>query len=301
MQISFFSEAIPLVEEALGQLQRFEFDACLNLLQQAQEIDPTVANAEYYREIALWCREGGLTAHSTAQEIVEIWQELKHQMTEVGGAGVAIREKCKLFAQRLRILDDFDRDGCVADCDYFLHEGACALHDDKFQAAYDLLLDALQTQVDTIPARYWGYFGDAATALHKLPEANTAYVKLLANDPFELDWTTLKNKNLRAVFSEIAGAETVEAAYGKLPYFAWVNEAIYLPERNTFIPEILRRYADHPESFAELPRARKTYIFALYAFDEQLHKKRPVDLERRKVMHNLAPDLFTHYLRFCHK
>ena len=300
LQSSFFSEANDRVEEALKAIQLFEFKTGLDFLLQAQEIDPEVANAEFFRGIAIWCQNAGLNADSTAQEICELWQVVKSRMTELGGASTEMREKCKIFAHRLHSLDEFDRNGCVPQCEYFLHESACSLHMGKFQAAYDLLLDALHNEAILFPACYWGYLGDAATVLQKFTEANTAYLKLLVKNPFEIDWSTLRNKKLRSIFTEIAATESLELAYGKLPYYAWAEDAIYIPERNTFIPEELKNYTENPERIAALTPAQKAHVFALFVYAENIPPSKAVNLETREIMRDLAPELFTDYLTNQH-
>ncbi|KAA3609635.1 MAG: hypothetical protein DWQ05_22135 [Calditrichaeota bacterium] len=297
MQTNLFSGGQKFFEDALAKLNNFEFNECITLLNEARSIDPALANINFFREIAISCKNSGLNPQSTHVEIADIWQELKARQLELGGASQACVEMLRLFSYRLRELDPFDSKGLLPGCDYFLHESACLLHLKNFQAAHDLLIDALDQHGENIPARYWGYLGDAAFAQQNFFEANSAYVKLLAANPFDIDWATLKNKALRTLFTEITANFSIKMAYAHLPYRAWSEGIIEIHSGNIFIAELLKKFDDSFEQNNFYDKARNTHIFSLYVFAEQARTRADLMPERRARMKELNPELFQEYLQ----
>ncbi|MCB9503743.1 MAG: hypothetical protein H6696_17565 [Deferribacteres bacterium] len=165
---------------------------------------------------------------------------MKAKMRDLGGAPEHYKETWIYFARRLRELDEFDAQGALANCKYFIHEGVCTLHLKKYPDAYEILKVAAKHYGDEFPARYWGYFGDAALAVKEYGKANNAYLKLLTINPFEIDWATLQKK-LRSVFKQLAEDGSIALAYANLPYFAWREEIIEVPQGDTFITEFVQK------------------------------------------------------------
>ncbi|KAA3656150.1 MAG: hypothetical protein DWQ10_16045, partial [Calditrichaeota bacterium] len=297
MQTSLFSNADELFEQGLQSLAQFQFNDCIETLQEAKSIDPSINNADYFCKIAEFCKNAGLDERSISLDIAEIWRELKLKMHELGGVSGDLKETFYYFARRLRHLDEFDKLGLIPWSDYFLHESACVIHLKKYQDAYSILLDTIEIFGVKLPARYWGYLGDAAFALQKFGKADTAYTILLALNPFDIDWATLQNSKLRTIFSEIAEEETIEFAYAKLPYFAWREEAIHIPPGNKLIAEILQKYDDYSEQFDDFDTATKAHIFAVYVYAEQSREKTEINLGMREKMQALSAELFADYLQ----
>jgi tetratricopeptide (TPR) repeat protein len=301
MQTNLFSDAFPLQERALAALHEFEFSKALDLLGQAQELNPEIPNNVFYEQIATFCLKNHLHENAHSQAIAEVW-EMQHQEQAFDGHSTPVKKFLfKLFAQRLLAIDAFDTTGAIPDASFYLHISACYLHTEQYEKARKALASLLSGDVSSLPARYWGYYGDAAMHAHKAREANLGYLRLLAANPFNVDWSTFHHPGLQRLFSKLHLENDVQQAYGSWPFYAWSEGLIEIPKSNRYMSNILRSNLKGLNAELKLTPFERLHRFSLYVFYEQSGYDKLPDGDIRMVMKKLDEKRFREYLSICEK
>lgn len=295
MQTSFFSSAQNVLDEGIHQLNNFEFDEAIRLFVEAKEYDPTIANVDFYTEIASRLKKFGLNGKSPAGELVNYWTLIKNAQRERGAVEKFEIECLQILAKQLLRIDEFDENGVVPNADYFLHESTLHLHLGNAKTTYQLLVDVYPKVQADFPARYWGYLADAAIELDDRKLANQALTRLLASDPDQIDWVTCGYEKIRSHFTGLKALYPLEMAYALLPFKCWQYEIVHIPKGNQFLADILEEREKHYRDSGDYSEVAKTHLFGIYIFMEAAENEpRP---ENRERMADLNPVLFKEYLK----
>jgi hypothetical protein len=301
MQTNLFSDAFPLQEKGLVRLHAFAFEEALDLFKQARELNTEIPNNTFYAEIAAFCQEQRLNEASPSRMIVDAW-EMKHQEQAFDGCPSPMKKFLfRLFATRLLDLDEFDAAGKIPDASSFFHISACALHLGEYETARKELANLLAGDVASIPARYWGYYGDAALRLRKAREANLGYLRLLAANPFDVDWSTFYHSDLQNLFNKLRLEHDLQQAYGSWPFYAWMEGLIEIPASNRYIQTILREKLRGLAPNLQMTPLERLQRFSLYVFHEQSTYNGSPDIDLRMKMQQLDEKRFREYLTVCGK
>lgn len=301
MQTNLFSDAFPLQEEALVALHEFEFNKALELLRQAKELNPEIPNNAFYEHIATFCLENHLHENAHSQAIAEVW-EMQHQEQAFDGHSTPFKKFLfTLFAQRLLAIDAFDASGTIPDVSFYLHVSACYLHTEQYEKARQALASLLSGDVSSMPARYWGYYGDAAMHAHKAREANLGYLRLLASNPFDVDWSTFYHSGLQRMFNKLLLEYDAQQAYGSWPFYAWSEGLIEIPKSNKYMSHILHSNLSGQNAELKMTPFERLHRFSLYVFYEQSGYDKLPDKDIRMVMKKLDEQRFRDYLAICER
>ncbi len=296
MQTSFFSTRQSEVEEIVPLLETFQFRQAAKAIGQLSGAGTFIPNKKIYIRCLNYCGENGLNASSASQEIIHLWEILHQEQACDGQASPNTRFLFKIFAKRLLDLDAFDKNGLLQNHSHIFHRSACLMQRQKFSEAYKSLRDFLSRADFKIPARYWGYFGDASHRLHKMKEANLGYLRLLAQNPFDVDWSTFQHQTLAALFEKQFNRHGLQKAYGLWPFYAWANKYINVPQNHLFISELLENTSAQHDLGLEPTAMERLHEFKLLVFHEQALGKPGAAPEIRRRMRELEPALFQLYL-----
>ncbi len=296
-QLSFFTSALDIFEEGVAYLHRLELELAETKITEAVEIDPALTNAEFYLEVIRRCGEWGLRNGAPPQYLFAARREIFEQQRALGGTSPLFTEILKIITRNVQRNDElFTIDGSVADCQPFLHEAECVLRAGQYQPAYLMLLDLVEKSGADLPARYWGYLGDAAIAYNRRSRADTAYLHLLALAPQEVDWSTFKHQRMRDLFVETARNNPSGAAlYPLWAFNLWLHDALVVPEGFPLPLRLL--IARENESIDSMAEHERLQLFFLYVLKEEASIDASPDTAGRRQMQALAPQLFELFLR----
>lgn len=301
MQTNLFGNAFPSQEAGINRMYRFEFDAALEQLQIARELNPEIPNNRFYCEIGVFCQAKGLTASTPATDIAALWEAHYAEQSNCGETTPRLRFLFELFSRRLLELNAFDADGYLPGRTGVLHISACLVHAKEEKAAYQKLLDLLTADGAPPAARFWGYFGDVCMALKKQREANLGYLHLLATDPSDVDWSTFRHSDLRALFMRLRSEHDVQYAYCCWPFYAWSRGLVEIPENSSYIKGLVEQHRVGVASEPDLLPAERAQRFCLLVFYEQSMYPASPDVELRQRMQRLDGRLFREYLELCRR
>ncbi len=295
-QLSFFTSALDILEEGVAYLHRLELEQAQKKLIEARELDPTLSNVEFYLEIISRLEAWSISGPEPALNLLTVRKGILDEQHRLGGSSVVFQEILKIIARNILRLDDlFDIDGCVTAADPFFHEAECVLRLEQHQQAYLMLLDLVEKRGAKLPARYWGYLGDAAMAYKRRTRAETAYAHLLAIAPDEVDWSTFRHKELREVFEQTARNNPADPAlYPLWSFNAWLHDVIHFPKGSTLPQALLTEAKAGEDEIISLARSTRVHRFVLNVFLEDVVDGQPLN---REEMRELAPDLFEIFLK----
>ncbi|MFQ5629857.1 MAG: hypothetical protein ACE5I1_13915, partial [bacterium] len=207
-----------------------------------------------------------------------------------------------LFARRLLELNEFDQHGTITDANSFFHVSACYTHTEKYEEARQSLANLLSGDKSSLPARYWGYYGDTALHVHKGREANLGYMRLFASNPFDVDWSTFSHSGLQRLFRALLHENEIQYAYGCWPYYAWAENLLEIPKGNRYVSNILHENISNLKiDDLRLTPLERMHRFSLYVFYEQSSYEYSPDADIRAAMKALDEKLFKEYLLLCEK
>lgn len=297
LQGYLFSPAVEWEELGEKEIKRFNFAAAVERLEDAKELDPYLANTDFLLNIARECIAAGLDAGSDVAALLDYWRKLQDEQRTAGGSSKRLSYLLALLAGRLLQIFPFDSRGEATAGREFFHMAACLIHLKRFGEALKWLVPLADAKQWALPARYWGYLGDAFMAENNTRQANHAYLRMLAAEPSAVDWATFQGTHLQQVFQRLAAEHPVEYAYALWPYHAWTANAIEIPPENVYLPELLTTTLQrHPHSEAR-DENEKLRLFTLMVFAEQSQQSAPVDADRRERMQALHAPLFADYMQ----
>lgn len=298
MQTSLFSNAFPQQEQGIEFMKDFDFPAALECLQAAKELNADLPNNRIYTEAASFCLAKGFDEKTTPEMIVAVWETLHQKMVFAANSTVLRAKILEIIAERLLAQDAFDARGLLRHDDQLFHISACHMHTKQYEQARHALAHVLDGDVASLPARYWGYYGDAALALHRGREANLGYVRLFASNPFDVDWATFRHKELRSLFLTLQRQRDLQETYGCWPFYAWIGGLIEIPKANRYLAEIAQKNLKKLQSGLPLTPFEKQHRFSLLVFCDQSGDAGAANADLRKMMKELDEQKFQEYLNF---
>ena len=295
IQGDLFGKAAEIQQEALWSLDRLDFNRAVELLREAESIDPCLPNAAFYIQVGETALESGLDTAASAEEILDVWrrQAMPEPTDEAAGAPATVRF-CEALSQRLLDLHPFGETGTADSGGREYPKGIFLLYVGKVREAFDELAALVRRRGEGAPTWWWGYYADAAYALQRERQANIGYLRLLAGEPRGVDWGTFRHQGLRDCFLRAAEEQGKDRAYPLWGYYAWEAGMLSIPPRNQFLPEMLDSRTDRELPNDEEARLRR---FSLLVLIEQSRIEEGVDMERRSQMQQEAPELFARYLK----
>ena len=296
MQTNLFSDAFPLQEQGIACLKKFEFSRALDYLQQARDLSADIPNNRVYFEAAQFCLANQFNITTPAAQMVSLWEMLHQEQTFAAEANALQKVLFEVFARRLLDIEAFDASGVLQHGDICFHISACDMHANQFEAARQSLTQQLSDDESPLPARYWGYFGDAALATSHAREANLGYLRLLASNPFDVDWSVFQHRRLKTRFQSLLKQYNLQIAYGSWPFAAWQDELIYVPPSNRYIQKMLEDNLKRYDPNLALTPYEKHLRFALLVLCDQSDPSGNKAVHLRIMMKELDGKKFQQYL-----
>ncbi|MFQ5649518.1 MAG: hypothetical protein ACE5IY_06210 [bacterium] len=295
MQINLFTAAVEHKQKALDYLQHFSLAQARAELEAAQNIDPYLADIKTLQQAVDTLLEQGINADSEVSTLAGVWEALR-------GRGPSLTRTVRTIVERL-ICQQIVRLVAAEYCDFVvpeketLHIGYCCLVLERPQDAHRVLLEYLTAHPESLHARLWGYFGDAATLLQYDEEANTGYLHALFVDVQAVDMEFLQSPELRRVYKMLRREHDDLVSRALLPIHAWLERVLTIPKGKTVLSQ--RFQGQRQQYGSELPvdAVQRYQRFARCLYLDQSCMPGKIDVEARLEMKRLDGVLFQRYLR----
>jgi tetratricopeptide (TPR) repeat protein len=294
----FIPAALEYKEKGLRQLQELDFEAAVENLAIAKEIDPYLADLDFLVALGEFARQHGIKPRSSPAKLAAFWRESRQAKADGDLSDMACQYLLQLIARRLLEIGQFTSTGFCAEKETVLHRGVLHIALKEWQQAHRELLNLVTAKGGEALALHWGYLGDAAYALRRWKDANMAYVCALFGNPQEIDAQMLQHPGLHEILQTLT-RETGDANLARAlwPIHAWMKNAVQIPAGNTFLLPLVRKQRSllGSELLLEPKQRFRQFSLCLYIDQSGLHGE--IQFDARQEMQNLDAELFSSCLR----
>lgn len=292
-QLSIFSQADAVFEQAVEALRGLRFGRARAELKRAAQIDPFMANLETWRKTALFL-EKGFSEDRMSECLAEKWNGLPDEVrsNRMLPAESKLTE-CEIAKIAQRHLDP---SAGFLDRGHTVHWGDLLFADGQYQQAQKILMQDLSEE-HAGHAGLWASYANALWRLGRHSEALGALVRSLVLDPFRVDLYRIEIAECSGLYEKIALKYNPDESRALLLFFGWIHGVwtIQCPkESENRIESDVRGLIAKTTDSGTVGRYRR---FCLYFYLDRISGTGDFNLEARENMKQLEPDLFNLYLQ----
>ncbi|MBI3268106.1 MAG: hypothetical protein HYZ53_03725 [Planctomycetes bacterium] len=299
MQLPLFPDAFDVETEALEALAALDVGRAARRLDRARALDPHLPNLEVLAEVVGYLHPILGAGQPTEERLAEVFLALPEACREGRLTSAAACRVDRVLARYA--LRSWDERRPFHDGQGRLPYGALLLVDaDAPERARDSLrLACAAAAVAAVGerARVWGYLGDACLLVERTDEANAAYVRALALDPWSVDLHRTKADRLRRILERLTAERPFEEAVGELLAHAWVEGVVRIEARNDWLEDERERLRRSGPDGGRSEAAWRGRRFSLLLFLDRSLPVGRADRAARKEMQALDAGLFKRFVR----
>lgn len=308
-QLSLFSDALMIQNDAIAALKELRFEECLNAINCYNELYPGNETMGQYLSIATFLKEGFSAAPAEGSRLptcfFQLWNSLKEYCAATFPDNVFVDElKIPFFRKIVSAIEENELPG-----NSMLTEHIPAGYAYIQTGALDKAIRMLQTSLAATPdnARIYGYLGDAYLLRGDQTVARQLYFEACLNDPRALDWGHLQDAQLKNFL------DSLSSEYGRDSSIiqAWFPSHAYI--QGFFQPKRIRlreEFKTFTESYLQLEKkyasasspflAAQLFLKGIVLCDNEpsLRLVKGIDfIEIRRAMQAADATLFSSYLK----
>ena len=291
-QMSFFSEADPLLDQAEEVLKTLDFKGAEALYRQAKLLDPWISNIDSMLNICDFLKVHFDKTSDIATFLGSAWVAIPKAVAD---DQIRVSEVPIVEEQLARMACQYVPDiGMYIDQEEQLHWGNVYIHLAKYHDAHKHILETLYSGYGE-RADLWAYYGDVCFLLNRKREAEGAYARALMMNPHVIDYFRLVHPDLRHQLHALYSEMERESAQAILLFYGWRAGCIFIPTRSLEESEdtktLEKLLENTPQSEAE-----RLHLFSACLYFDQSRPKNHVNYEVREKMKDLDSDLFDQFI-----
>lgn len=291
-QISLFSCADPLLEEAETAMRAMRFEEAESLYQKAQSLDPWISNIESLLKICDFFKIQFGRGSEIASFLGSVWMSIPKA---VDTDRLKDSEASIVETYIAHWADSFLPDSTAyMDREERIHRGNVLMKTRQFQNAQKHILESL-TNGYTGRSDLWAYYGDACYSLNRAHEAQAAYIKALLLDPHRIDYFRMAHPEIKRQLSSLGEEMDERSAQALLLFKCWSAGCLSIPRRNSDDVEesdlIDRLINTEPADEQE-----RLHLFSSCLYYDQIQPKDRIHIDLREKMKTLDPERFGIFL-----
>lgn len=291
-QMSFFSDADPLLDQAEEVLKSLDFKGAEALYKQAKLLDPWISNIDSMLNICDFLKDQFDQTSEITSFLGSVWMAIPRavEKKQLHLSEVPIVEE-QMSRMACQYIPDI---GIYIDQDERFHWGNVYMQMKKYPEAHKHILESLYSGYGE-RADLWSYYGDVCYGLNRKREAEGAYARALLIDPYRIDYFRMLHPDIKRQLQALYGEMEKDSAQAILLFNSWRAGCIFIPRRSledTEDTKILDALLEkHPKNEPE-----RLHLFSTCLYYDQIRPQNHVNYEIREKMKNLDSDRFDQFI-----
>ena len=294
-QISMFSSADPLLEEAELAMQAMKFEEAEGLYQKARSLNPWISNIDSMLMIVHSFKNHFDRTSDIPSFLGSVWTDLPKAV-----------ERGEIKTQEIGIVEGYlahfadaylPKTNTYLDTAERIHQGNLFMKTRKWHEAHKVILSSLYDGYQN-RADLWGYYGDVCYTLNRMREASAAYAKAMLTDPHRVDYFRMVHPEIKRQLSSLCEEMERRQAQAILLFKCWSAGCITIQRRhledtgNGDSEKIHILLSKEPVDESE-----RLHLFSSCLYYDQSQPKDRIHIGLREKMKALDRERFELYLK----